>query len=69
MQDILWYEKYEFSVGPLFLRDCMLEQASLINSRFFAFCYLGPGLMLMSPAKSNKNRKAVLFLLQSFGGR
>ena len=35
MQEILWSEKYEFSVGPLFLRDCMLEQASLIDSGFF----------------------------------
>ena len=72
MQEILWSEKYEFSVGPLFLkyefsvgplflRDCMLEQASLIDSWFFDLCELGPGLVRMSPAKSNKIRKAVLF--------
>ena len=58
MQEILWSEKYEFSVRSLFLRDCMLEQASLIDSGFFDFCELGPGLVVMSPAKSNKIRKA-----------
>ena len=54
MQEILWLEKYEFSVGPLFLRDYMLEQASLIDSGFFDFGELGPWLVLMSPAKINK---------------
>ena len=47
MQEILWFEKYEFSVGPLFLRDCMLEQVSLIDSGFFDLCELGPELVLM----------------------
>ena len=69
MREILWSEKYAFRVGPLFLRDRMLEQASLVDSGSFDFCELGPGLVLMSPAKSNKIRKAVFCLLQSFGGR
>ena len=59
MQEMLWSEKYEFSVRPLFLRDCMLEQASLMDSGLFDFNELGPGLVLMSPAKSNKIIKAV----------
>ena len=63
MQEILWSEKYEFSVGPLFLRNCMLEQTSLIDSGFFDFVELGPG---MSPAKRNKIRKAVLFFTAIF---
>ena len=66
MQDILWSEKYEFSVGQFFLRDCMLEQASLIDSGLFDFYELGPGWVLMSPAKSNKIRKAVLFFIAIF---
>ena len=66
MQEILWSEKYKFSVGPLFLRDCMLEQASLIDSGFFGLCKLGPELVLMSPAKSNKIIKAVLFFTAIF---
>ena len=43
MQDILWSEKYEFIVGPLFLRDCMLEQASLIDSGLFILQNWGQG--------------------------
>ena len=32
IHDILWSEKYEVSVGHLFVWECMLEQASLIDS-------------------------------------
>ena len=38
----------------------MLEQASLIDSGFFHFGELGKGLVLMSPAKSNQIRIAIL---------
>ena len=44
----------------------MLEQASLIDSAFFDFGELGPELVLMSPAKSNQIRKAVLFFTAIF---